>query len=624
MQSKISFFNPTIYKKNLTRFWPFALLYLVCLILLHPLVIYTEYAGYQYYEDYRTPSMIVMEHFANRSEPVSIFIASIVIAIAVFSYLYQSRSANMIHAFPVTRTQLFVTNYLSGLTLLVLAQFLGALSTNFIILGKANSEIWIVWAWFGMNVLETLFFYSFAVFMVMFTGQLLAAGVFYLIWSFLYIVVISLINSCVSLFIYGLDEELISQNIHPLFPLAYLIDRVGFSTNSEITACNVYGMGIAGIYAIVGLVFAVLAWWIYKKRRIECAGDFLSMKWTAPVFRWGVGIVGGVGCALYVTYLFYDGFGSSRTVQFVISLLIFCSILFFAAEMFIEKSFRVFHKKLAVECGCLVVVMLIGVSLLHFDAFGVEGYVPDAEDVTMISMSWNYDYVAYEDTAHVKQLCELHQTIVDNLDEIKGSSNDAEEPAETYYAYVSFTYTLEDGAYVSRSYAIQLTDQQLSTQLNGQLEQLTNDADGCLSAVLGLNFKELNWQISYMSISVPVEDAETGSMYYGPSQEISGEKNQQLIYDAWLADIADGAFTDSDASSLDGSLTIEFKTDASAGEIRYPKGSTLPYMLDEYSATDSVSAYQDILLNDQCTHLIEALKTIGVISDVSDLMIPVE
>ena len=42
MQSKISCFNKTIFKKNLTRFWPFAVIYGVYLMMVHPMVMYLE------------------------------------------------------------------------------------------------------------------------------------------------------------------------------------------------------------------------------------------------------------------------------------------------------------------------------------------------------------------------------------------------------------------------------------------------------------------------------------------------------------------------------------------------------------------------------------------------------
>ena len=228
MQSKISCFNKTIFKKNLTRFWPFAVIYGVYLMMVHPMVMYLEISNNMQNGSDIKPWQVVGDHFTGMTEPVSVFLAAIVIAAAVFSYLYQSRSANMIHAFPVTRTELFVTNYLSGLALMAIPQLLAALATNLVIIGKANSMIWAVWTWFGITFGETIFFFGFACFIVMFTGQLLAAGLFYMIWNFLYVASVMLINAVGELMIYGLSGALISAISHPLFPVAYLLRKVGF------------------------------------------------------------------------------------------------------------------------------------------------------------------------------------------------------------------------------------------------------------------------------------------------------------------------------------------------------------------------------------------------------------
>ncbi len=633
MQSKISFFNPTIFKKNLTCFWPFALVYLIYLLVVHPLVIYTEFGHLMYYDSNRTVSAVVMDHFAEMTETVSIFIAAIVVAIAVFSYLYQSRSANMIHSFPVTRTQLFVTNYVSGLALLLTAQFLGALFTNLIILGKAAETIWIVWAWFGITAGETLFFYSFAVLMVMFTGQVLAAGLFYLIWSFLYMAVIVLINSMGNLFFYGVDGNII-EKANPLFPLWYLMRWVGFHVNDNATVCRTQGIAILVAYMVAGVALAVLAWWIYRHRRIECAGDFLSMKWTAPVFRWGVVLVGGIGCALFVTYLIDDSYVSwnARIARFVIALLIFSIILFFASEMFVEKSFRVFHKRLVVECVFCVAVLLAGVGVLHFDMFGVEGYVPKTEEVAMVSLSCDAGEVDFGDAEHIAEVAAVHQMIVDNLDVQKKNTDgtgyslvDATDDSTVAFSrFVSIDYTLNNGKHVERNYPVLIRDQQFGEQFHEQLRKVSEDVDGSLSAVLGLNYKDLDWKVSYVGLSLPVYTKDAEDQYYDSSQNISiaSEKDCQLIYDAWLADVKAGALTLENASAdpFSATLQLQFETRDDLSKICYPERSSLAYSLSGAKQNNGVvTRCWDVYLNAHCTNLIQALEQIGAIKGIEDL-----
>lgn len=634
MQSKISFFNPTVCKKNLTRFWPFALVYLVYLIMVHPLVIYTSFNQLIYYNTDQTAASLIYSHFAEMTEPVSIFIAAIVIAIAVFGYLYQSRSANMIHTLPVTRTQLYVTNYVSGLLLLIVPQFLGALLTNLVILGKAADTTWIVWGWFGITAGETLFFYSFAVLMVMFTGQLLAAGLFYLIWNFLYIVAVFLIDGMGTLFFYGMSDNLIVTNAHPLFPLFYLFRKVGFDRNSLTGEVWSQGVGALLAYMLVGVVFAVLAWWIYEHRRIECAGDFLSMKWTAPVFRWGVVLVGGIGCALFVTYIVSDySSWNTRIARFVIALILFSVALFFASEMFIEKSFRVFHKRLIVECVSCVAVLLVGTALLHFDVFGVESYVPQAENVAMVCVQWGGNEVDFEDPEKIGEVTALHQLLVDHLDEQKkytdGNGNEIASTdgiEQTYLGYVSIDYTMKNGKAVKRYYYSSTKDQNYAEQVDGQLQTFAADEDGFLSGVLGLNYKELDWKPSYAYVSLPTIDPD-GSWYYGDSEtDISDPEKLQKLYEAWLADVEAGAFASNDGSpSMAAELCLQFETKADLADIRYPSGSSMSYQLSYYDTNGGVvSNGTDIYLNDRCTNLIQALIDIGAIKNAEDLNVPVE
>ena len=45
-------------------------------------------------------------------------------ALAVFSYLYSAKSTNMMHALPVNRLELYVTNYLSGLIFLIVPEII--------------------------------------------------------------------------------------------------------------------------------------------------------------------------------------------------------------------------------------------------------------------------------------------------------------------------------------------------------------------------------------------------------------------------------------------------------------------------------------------------------------------
>ena len=641
MQSKISCFNQTIFKKNLTRFWPFAVLYGLYLIMVHPMVLYLEITSNKVNYGETKAWQIVGDHFVGMTEPISVFLAAIVIAIAVFSYLYQSRSANMMHAFPVTRTELFVTNYLSGLTLMIIPQLLAALASNLVILGKANSMTWAVWAWFGITFGESVFFYSFACLIVMFTGQLLTAGLFYMIWNFLYVASIMLINVVGNLMIYGLSDQLISRIRHPLFPVAYLLGKVGFYMEGSTMLYHVQGISSLLIYMGVGLIFAALAWFAYQKRRIECAGDFLSMRWTAPVFRWGTALVVGVAGALCLTYLTGEYTSQNHMImKFVVFLILCAAVLFFVAEMFIEKSFRVFKKRIAVECVSCVAVLLVGAGLLQFDVFGIESYVPQTDEIEMVSL-WGNGNVSFEDAADVEKVRTLHQLIVDHSGEQKAQSQAASgymEQAEVvgdeadltnaenvqFYEYLDITYALKNGKRVSRGYRIMTYDVAFREALMTLCEDLFNDPEAIKRGYFGMNYEELDWQLIGASLEYAKYDMYDNYVYntypvYGSKEEL------QKLYDAVMADFDAGAFSQygwNGESLTSATLNLTLMTGHKREDIRFAGTSGYMSYFDGEQLPNGTQMDSYLQLTDRCTNTIQVLIEMGQIESADDLRVP--
>ena len=109
MRSKISCFNPTVYRKNLTRFAPVWGVYGLSLVL-GILLLYTNGGTAKHF------------HFANHMTQLVEIMGVVnllyapVVAQLLFGDLYNSRMCNMLHAFPLRRENWFLTNMLSGLT----------------------------------------------------------------------------------------------------------------------------------------------------------------------------------------------------------------------------------------------------------------------------------------------------------------------------------------------------------------------------------------------------------------------------------------------------------------------------------------------------------------------------
>ena len=119
MQSKRSFFNKTLFCKNLSRFWPLwggvslagGLLPLYVLLALlsrdRPQLNALDFS-------------YVLYAAAAMAGPAASLIYAALCAMLVWGYLYNARSVGMMHTLPVDRTCLFVTTALSGLAMMLI------------------------------------------------------------------------------------------------------------------------------------------------------------------------------------------------------------------------------------------------------------------------------------------------------------------------------------------------------------------------------------------------------------------------------------------------------------------------------------------------------------------------
>ena len=121
MQSKTSFFNGTLFRKNLTRFWPLWGLasFLAALFPLALLVKVLRDGTYS--PPIRAPEFTRMYYsVVGDAGPVLFLIYGALCALAVWSYLYSPRSVGLLHTLPIRREGLFLTNFLSGLAMVLL------------------------------------------------------------------------------------------------------------------------------------------------------------------------------------------------------------------------------------------------------------------------------------------------------------------------------------------------------------------------------------------------------------------------------------------------------------------------------------------------------------------------
>ena len=553
MRSVKSCFNATLYKKNLARFWPVWALYLVIWMFVLPFDLVLS--------DYSNPIQQFSQRQVLRSvQEVGLVVAvafALVIAVAVWSYLYNNRSACLMHTLPVRREGLFLTNFLSGMTF-----FVGPNLVIFLITLLAEGSVGCVamgplFTWLAAVTLMELYFFCFATFCAMFTGHILGLPAFYGILSALPVGLVAVLDAVFTRFVFGYNGiDGLYMLASWLSPVANLLENLRVSrvedTLSGLKDAPVHyefnGLGLLLIYALVGLVLAGLALVVYRRRHMERSGDVVTVGWVRPVFQYGVAFC----CALGFGTVFFEIFNGIllETVWTLLVLMLFSGAVgYFFARMILEKSFRVFH------CwkGCLpfLAILVVLVCGMELDITGFERRVPDRAQVESVSIDALYT-VPHDDGSYfsvwesadpevIDTMLDLHRLVVDSKNEIEGETrhNLSDQEAAGYYVetlrrsgfYV--TYHLKNGTEISRHYRnnipVYAEDVKDLQTITGKLTALVN-LPQAVEEAYGLTDRRADEIIDVFLVG-----------RYGHQIQLNVNKEAwEEVFDAVLADFAEG------------------------------------------------------------------------------------
>lgn len=646
MRSKTSFFNKTLFFKNITRFWPVWTLYLVYLFFSMPLTLLLTIRDAPVPQD---QTICLLQCVQMNLRPASAFLFAVLCALAVFSYLYSARSCNMIHAFPVRREELFFTNYISGLLFLAVPQVLMFLASLLICVSGhvASAEYLLVWLLFVMGM--SFFFYSMAVFFCMLTGNPFAAAVYYVIWNFLYVGFKELFLGIAGFLCYGLVPGFDGTTADTaLSPFYFLAERVNLSWSGDGTApisdIRISGGRTVAVYAAAGIVLMILALLLYRRRQLECAGDILSFRWLKPMFRWMAAFGAGCGFAMLFSLAFFEDSPAGAAVLKVCSIG-FSLVFFFVAEMLIRKKFRVFSQKRWIEAAVCAASVFFVLTAIDADLFGAERRVPRTEDVQAVRLNAVYDIVDTE-PEEIDRIREIHQSAVEHKKEYEQLGS--EGSAETGYI-VEICYYLKNGRQLSREYTIPMTEETLADPdaTAAKIAARQADPDTYMEYLFCRNYENarfftgtLYWTGSYDDRELTETGAE--KMYGNPSQGYTDDRKltqtqAQALFEAFSRDVAEGNYPYGVKAFLPhgaycNRVYIEGNVEEKAERIYDSIPENFNFILDTVSAslfparnlsedkTNESVVSADFQVFQDCRHTIRALIDTGVIADESELI----
>ncbi len=647
MKSKTSYFNKTIFVKNMFRFWPIWVLYLAILIFSMPVNLFVM-THPPITDPYKLQALSVALGWGLRTLPLCVF--ALLSAIAVFSYLYSARSCDTLHAMPLQRRELFITNYTSGILFLFIPQILTFLCMLIvcIIRNITNVEHLLFWLLCCMGI--SFFFYSLGVFCCMLSGNYVGSAALFLILLMLFRIIRSIVTNLLAALCFGYGElgsgilfDVSLSRWEFLSPFTFLRNFVyvqeNVSDSGSLQSISLTGGVYVALYCIPAAVLLILSGILYKRRQLESAGDIIAVNWLAPVFRWLLSILGGLTCGMiFVNDIFLYAF-RHYFLAFTVTAVIFSGIFYAIAEMLIQKKFQIFSRKGVFHwCICAgICVALLG--CIKGDVFRIEEYMPKEEEIQAVEFS--NEGVVTSDPEIIHKVYTVHQGILENkdlyqkflkdhaVDTTDGSDDSLTDPT----ASLSLVYYLKDGGQVSRSYAIPVSKEFYDDPDSAvsQINSILSDGDLYLKSIIGSNYTEATVTGGTFTSIDPADasdhytdlDADTASAIFEAYEKDvkAGHIGIQIPPEGY-----EGPEDYYNSLSIlfycsDG-IQSSFSSGSFSTSIEEENGRFLSQSNARSQTTDAVSTTEEIYLNftEDCTYTVQALKDQGLLDEHSVLM----
>lgn len=439
MKSRISYFDAAVFKKNLTRFAPCWGIYTVCLTLI-------VFSSFEHNVD--AAGRILMAQAASHSV-LLLFLVPLLTQLLFGDLLYNSRMCKALHALPPRRETWFFTNVASGYAMFLVPVVTTALLTAvFLWLTGYPGTLAVAPLWLVNMLLNFTCLFGISIFVAFLVGKRTAHWVVYYLLNISPVLLYGLLEELYAPHFFGIKIDVDAfTNFSPAIRFGsdlFLdiqqdsLDLTGdiYYRTAKVVDTKVIlpgeNFGYCFLAAAVGLALILGALWLYRRRKLECAGDFIAVQGIKPVFA--------LVYTLTVAVLFHSAFEEWF-------LLVGLVMGWFTALMLLERTGRVFNKKNFLRGGILIGTFLLTLLAAKVDVLGIESWVPETEKVASVRI-YKGHYLVEEG----EELLLL--TSPEDLETVIGIHEDCLQNQGKEGIILTISYQMESGRTVNRYYYV--------------------------------------------------------------------------------------------------------------------------------------------------------------------------
>ncbi|MCM1039730.1 MAG: DUF6449 domain-containing protein [Ruminococcus sp.] len=490
-----------------------------------------------------------------------ILFLAICIAVQGFSYLHSRKKLDFYQSVPVSARHRFLVIYSNGL----LIYLLPAIAASFIaiLMGAAQGALTggAIAEWALAMLADFAYFliiYNISVLAVMLTGNIVITGFATITLLFIGLAIDQIGHELKHDFFRSLDYVFVRYDNTSCIVTNYLYRMQEFKKMlllSEITS-GVLLLFIKWLAA--ALVILLIAYFCYKKRPSEAAGQAIAIRPVKPFAKIIISATIGAGVCCLLDDVTYSNI--PIIILGMIGATLFISALM---EVIYEFDIRAAYKHL-ISTGIAVTAVIVVFGIHYFDIFGYDSYVPEVDEVESAAVDlgpyqyyWGYDErdggVIYLDpTFYLRE--NMFLTDIEAICKLAEKSTQTDPDSIEEYRGFSVLYRLKNGREVSRYLWFDMDDPENA---------------GLLDRILGTEeYKEGHYQIVKDEEGVLLLQKEFTISYSNGAvtAEIPAGEAQSLR-EAWIKDMEKVDYSYVRANRPCGALTWQLKTSYQSWEL---------------------------------------------------------